>query len=147
MLAGCPEGAPRHGRQASRTLVGRDCGQGTLSRTPRLAGQGFFSETSGWKRKEKVCQMRTPWVKDSSVLILSSHPARRSDFGYTIFANAKRGAPQIAEANRFPAQGWSRSSRPVGSRVLRDRTVGRSSRDRRPCGHGKRRKKARGLRL
>ena len=32
-----------------------DCGQGILSRTPRLAGQGLFSETSGWKRKETVC--------------------------------------------------------------------------------------------
>ncbi len=61
MLAGCPEGFPRHGRRASRALAGRDCGQGILSRTPRLAGQGFFSETSGWKRKETVCQMKTPW--------------------------------------------------------------------------------------
>ena len=62
-LAGCPEGSPRHGRRASRALTGRDCGQGILSRTLRLAGQGHFSETSGWKRKEPVYQMRTPWGK------------------------------------------------------------------------------------
>ena len=41
------ETVPRHGRRASRALTGRDCGQGILSRTPRLAGQGLFSETSG----------------------------------------------------------------------------------------------------
>lgn len=53
-------------------------------------------------------------MKDRSVLILSSHPARGSDFWYTISANAKRGVPRIAAANRFPAQGWPRLSRPNG---------------------------------
>ena len=47
-------------------------------------------------------------------MILPSHPARGSDFGYTIFANAKGGVPRIAAADRFPTQGWSRLSRPTG---------------------------------
>ena len=42
MLAGCPEGSPRHGRRASRALAGRDCGQGTLSRTPQAGRARVF---------------------------------------------------------------------------------------------------------